>query len=627
MARTSVRTKLDSSWEKVIRTILTPHLARLYLNRVRHWLRYKGPEWYASRGKALWNMALLHRSGQSELVPRIAADARIGITSAGFPKGIEGLLVRAFAEARRPSTLRRAAAPLRGYTAVKLDQASSRQVLKAKHSITSPSQSNLIRIGPEQDRTYQYGILPWGFKDLKSPNYLELDKLSRLSGTSVYPSLLQIPGRDRETTPYLSMVASLASKGIVPDVLIERFGDFQLRKVAEEVQRDRRDLTHGKITILQEGGAKGRTVAMPNAWIQYYFFPFHQYLTRLIARLEVGEWSDRGFQFGASCVMDQLRGVYLTLNRLNNGSFCHCVDLSSATDKFPLDPQLQLAKHLGIPEMAEALKQVSGPWKGPDGEEWTYGVGQPMGLYGSFPLFHLAHYALLNSLCRLRGLEHLQGGQDNFAVLGDDVVIFCPRLLEAYTHTLSEWDVPINWEKSYQDNLVEFAGFVITKSRTGWTAFRPHKHTDQGFGSVLTVVHALGKLVEGWGPYWSRAHKLYRETLSMRNLALEPFIPIEPDTRKGDGFPGSRWIGSALNRAFWSRGAEFLSPQTAEAWETDRFQLLKEVELLVDIGNPGVTDPSIFDPEEYLSDERERKRSIWSRFYQDPLVLLGTTGE
>lgn len=617
MPRKSSRDKLSPTTRKLIHASLPQPLADRYIRTVDHWIRSKGLEWTAARLKALWNMALLARSGQKEQIPKVCRESRIACDSS-YPKGIEGILVRQFAEIQAPSKLRRLAVTLRCYTSLVLPNASTAQVDKSRRSINNPGTPTGVEfVGCYPTDTI--GLLPHGPKAVRWPDRVMLDKLTRLSGTSRYPSLLRIPGKDLQQQPFLSLASSLMTKGVVPDVLVDCLGDFQLRKLAAECQSESGDATFGRINVIQEGGAKGRVVCSPNAWVQYYMYPFHQRLVRYLTRVESREPGMNG-TWGVSCALDQLRGVSVALSRLENGSFCAGVDLSSATDRFPLDYQVEMTKYLGVPEMGSALSALRGPYWAPDGDQWTYGAGQPMGVYGSFPLFHLSHFALLNGLSYQLDLPM---DRSNFAVLGDDVLIFDENLLGSYLSTLERWQVPVSWHKSYQGNLVEFAGFLITKSGNSWTAFRPYKHQPDDFSSVIQVLHGLGVPVRGWSSYWAKAFDEYTATRGMRHLSLEPLIPEDRPPVRGDGLPGSRWIGSQLNRAAW-----FLpdySPAPADyqrAWEADRYALLKEVELPMDIGHPGVTDPSVFNPADYQQDDLAHKRlsNLWVGFGKDPLV-------
>lgn len=637
MARKASKLKLDPSVIKLIHASLPRQAAGAYVERLRHWQRAKGKEWMSARLKALWNMALLERAGSHEQIPGVARASRIACDASGYPRGIEGDLIRRFARLQKPSKLRRASVAFRAYTALKLDETSVAQRSKAESSITSPV--------PEScDSAWVYCLTvaePWLGNEERATNpfdrrLVRFDSLAKLSGTSKYPGLLKVPGRDHHTRPYSSLAASLLTKGSVPIPLIEALGDWQLRQDAELLQRGFGDMTHGRISVIQEGGAKARVVAMPNAWLQFYCMPYHNYLMRVIRLLESGAWTGLGHTWGMSCATMQTVGVSMALAALEQRRFCAAVDLSSATDRFPLKLQQRTCSILGIYEFGKALEDLRGPWWGLEGStrtKWYYEVGQPMGLYGSFPLFHLTHYLLLNSLAMSL---HLEPNGSHFAVLGDDVLVFNEELRSEYLRALKALQVPVSQHKCYEGNLVEFAGFLITTSGNSATAYRPYKASPRGELMVLNTCHAVGAVVRTWSKWWAKAYDEYVATRGLRDLTLEPLYSDPDDLFGGSGLPGSRWIGSCLNRASLypmqqPKSDPFIPNVTWELhlgnalrhWESERFALLKEGELLVDIGSPGVTDPSTFDPKDYTRTENARKRTVralFRDFGHDPLI-------
>nr|UYL95398.1 MAG: RNA-dependent RNA polymerase [Xiangxi Narna tick virus 1] len=642
MARTKGSKLHWMSLRKLLHSSLPDNLAKYYVGTLQHWYDNKGPEWTAARLKALWNCALLLRSGDRGSIPLVCRNARIAVAN-GLPKGIEGDLVQRWSKIVSPSKLRRMSVAFRAYTSIVLDETSDQQIRKSKQSITEPGMvpdtvpytsaewheisRNKISGGPPSDLDSRVvTLLP--FKSRPKEGSIRLGSLGELSGTSSYPHLFSIPSKDRKGQPFLSLMASLASKGKVPRPLTEALGDFEFRQVAEAVQMEAGDDTYGKIVVLQEGGAKGRTICSPNAWVQYYLRPYHKHLMNVVARLETNVEKDRHLKYGSSCVLDQVHGVYIALNRLNSGSYCHAVDLSSATDRFPLKLQLDLLEEIGIPEMGEALKELRGPYVGPDGNKWSYAAGQPMGLLGSFPLFHITHFALLNGLAHRLGLPV---DVENFVVLGDDVLIFDERLLHLYLTTLEGWEVPISWHKSYKGNLVEFAGFVITKTKHQWTAFRPYKMGPNGnINSVLNTLHAFGVTASKWSRNWSERYALYQKTVGSRSLDLSPLIPEADDTLTGGGLPGVEWLDSVVGKLLFYPLPDQFPPEQYQkigaAWWENRFRLCQTQIPEGDpyyVGEIQPTDRSYvrteFHPKQYVQEDR-LKKTIYQNFWSDRLV-------
>jgi hypothetical protein len=201
----------------------------------------------------------------------------------------------------------------------------------------------------------------------------------------------------------------------------------------------------GKISVIQEKGFKARVVAVPNSGAQVAFRPLHSAINKLLKGLKT------------DCTFDQVKGALWAQSKLKNGERLWSVDLSSATDRFPLGAQIAVLESLGYKYVREFQHAASiSRWISPlhEGTAVRYSAGQPMGLYGSFALFALTHNFLLTSL---------GGTEDQFRVLGDDVIIADAELARKYTEWLKDEDVPVSWHKTLLNApIAEFAGFIIT---------------------------------------------------------------------------------------------------------------------------------------------------------------------
>lgn len=214
----------------------------------------------------------------------------------------------------------------------------------------------------------------------------------------------------------------------------------------------------GKISFIQEPGYKLRAVANPLRIYQVALEPLKKSLDHYLRGLP------------GVFVHDQQAGVDWVQSKLRIGLMVHSVDLSDATNNFPLGPQVRILEE-GCPlckkDPVSLFEKVSrSPWLYRDEEghltSLTWTVGQPLGLGPSFALFTIAHWALLESLDRQlpgHSVEH-----PRFAIVGDDVAISDGRLHERYLNALQRWDVPISRTKSLSSALVaEFCGKVITR--------------------------------------------------------------------------------------------------------------------------------------------------------------------
>jgi hypothetical protein len=206
----------------------------------------------------------------------------------------------------------------------------------------------------------------------------------------------------------------------------------------------------GEIHFIQEPGGKLRSVASPFRIHQEALRPFGEELYRLIQSLP---WD---------CTYDQTRAIPHIQSHLWQGGQVHSVDLSSATDYFPLSIQLTALRaifsesdwpHINL------FEEISrGKWSSVLGDlQWKR--GQPLGLYPSFASFTLTHGLLLLHLAN--GDYHHQ-----FFVVGDDVVILEDNLRDKYINMLDRMGCPWSEDKSLSSNrLAEFAGKIVTSSK------------------------------------------------------------------------------------------------------------------------------------------------------------------
>lgn len=203
-----------------------------------------------------------------------------------------------------------------------------------------------------------------------------------------------------------------------------------------------------KISLLSEGGCKTRTIGIGDFWSQNILRPIHDSLMGALRRMVTdGTW-------------DQNKQVERILSECK--SHAHSYDLSSATDRFPVHLQEILLSHVYGPEIASSWKNVltQRPFHYKD-TVVTWTVGQPLGLLSSWAAFSLTHHAFIEFCAFKEGYQSFR----EYAVLGDDVVIWNPRVANYYKDLLSKIGVSINLSKSLvadpTHNRIEFAKRII----------------------------------------------------------------------------------------------------------------------------------------------------------------------
>jgi hypothetical protein len=284
------------------------------------------------------------------------------------------------------------------------------------------------------------------------------------------------------------------------------------------------------VPLTKDGGWKVRWIANPLRIHQLALRPLGLSLFDALRRLP---WD---------CTFDQARPLVAIQRHLAQGKMAYAVDLTAATDQFPLSLQIGLLEAVyPIKEHVLLFRDLSrGWWRTPYGPtRWV--KGQPMGLYPSFPSFAFAHGMLL---AYLNGNCH----KDKFFILGDDVVILDEKLYRKYMVAIAEMGCPVDENKSIcSSKLTEFAGKIIFPDKI-YPKFKiglPESHEDsfmdlmrtygQGFENFLParlarIYKIIGPLDLPFGANQSVGHTL---SLVRMTYLTEIFKSLLPDDKGG----------------------------------------------------------------------------------------------
>jgi len=615
-----------------------------YLALIDHWLKHKGVEWTVERLKCVSNAAYQIRAGDVETahITLKQGNVKTRKDNLAIPSGILGSTVSAFVDAQQPKALKKAAALLRVYTGLSLVKPSVKQYEKAKIAINTPLNFKFVNIKIFDDLPFAnrnrkvvrdlvstWDPVRWSQIQLelplasgmaeRRPQVYQFNAWALSGNKSYYTGRYTWLDSSSKKRPYASAALSSLVCGDVPRSAVLIMGDLQARRNAWEFQKFYNDKGMGKISMIQEGGAKARVVCVPSFWMQVYFRPLHKILMNVIKEIE----THQGI-LGHSCVLNQNRGAYALQRWMRENIVIDSFDLSSATDRFPRDLQTAYLKSIGLRQWALAIDEASEGWyqaptkqkivSGKDDNKafWSWSAGQPMGVYGSFPLFHLTHLALLDTLACNCGSK-----PDAYCVLGDDVMIADPKLSKEYTSMLEMWGVPISAAKSFHSlDLAQFAGFTGVTSNGGVTVFRPFKHGKDFaiVGNELNVLSAFGSEVRSWSKFWSDSWDIFQSTRSWREPDLSPIL-------HDDDFPinmsrtGSRWFASLLQAATQELqmflGGRYSANKLSYNWESERHILFGEQE---------ASPPKPFDPRD-ISMDRKPDRS--NQILRDPIMSEG----
>lgn len=201
----------------------------------------------------------------------------------------------------------------------------------------------------------------------------------------------------------------------------------------------------GRISFIQEPGFKLRAVANPARIYQSMLKPLGD---DLYSKLRELPWD---------CTHNQQKGFKHIQNYQGTK---YSIDLSGATDYFPLSLQIPLLKGLYYNhEQINLFHDISrGPWFYKKDQILSWTKGQPLGLYPSFASFAMTHGFLLFYLNNYRH-------DDKYFILGDDVIILDDDLYIKYMDMMDILECPISLNKSLTSKVIgEFAGKIITSN-------------------------------------------------------------------------------------------------------------------------------------------------------------------
>nr|QIS88022.1 MAG: RNA-dependent RNA polymerase [Telmo virus] len=237
----------------------------------------------------------------------------------------------------------------------------------------------------------------------------------------------------------------------------------------------------GKISHIMESGGKDRVVAQPFLAFQVLFEPLKIFLNKAqVIHPNIYTHS-------------QADGVRIGQSILQHRQKVYCFDASGFTDSFPLYYQTKLLEDLGLKSWAYLLNSFvkDGVWYDSHQDKYvSYAQGQPMGLGPSFALATLTHAALVDGLI----LSYLRRPprKEDYAIVGDDIIIGSERLAKAYQLAMERSGVEINLLKSIISNVTgEFCGVLFNRvSKT--VPFKPKAFKWQ-FPALVDALSFYGK--------------------------------------------------------------------------------------------------------------------------------------
>lgn len=208
----------------------------------------------------------------------------------------------------------------------------------------------------------------------------------------------------------------------------------------------------GTISMLQQPGAKLRTVVNVNRFVNYTMEPLADALEKTF------------YRYPQISVFDQEDGMAWAQQQLKAGRTLASIDLSQATDLLDFRACVRALTSSG--RCSDELKSylnyftyiAESPFYQPDLEVGvTLNTGQPLGLKGSFQLLTVMNFLAGRQACLESGLSDLP-----FRIVGDDMIID-ERASKAYSDIITSWSGKTNYEKMLTSNMfAEFCSHIIT---------------------------------------------------------------------------------------------------------------------------------------------------------------------
>jgi hypothetical protein len=284
----------------------------------------------------------------------------------------------------------------------------------------------------------------------------------------------------------------------------------------------------GNVYARVQKDGKARFFYAPPAWMQFLLEPWAHALYEALRCIP------------QDCTFDQEAGVRAISSWLRDGKEVSSIDLSSATDRFPLAVTRGVLKSFALTpnhrmwvdtfcflsrvpvgvgfSLDEETVSHHLPAVLEDGVlKWE--VGQPLGTVPSFAAFALSHHWLVRAAFEAVGYEG-DVGEWPYAILGDDLVIADERVAQLYRTWIAHLGVQISEAKSLSGRLGEFAGRMISASSWDYKLKWP---AHVGPRTLLSYVSLLGP----------------RAVRGMKQSRLRDCIALIPTPRTPCGFnPG-----------------------------------------------------------------------------------------
>lgn len=420
--------------------------AEWWLLQVRYWYSTKGFLWTIAHIKSIRLHITRYICGQPLLEPQ----GSVGIYASGLPKGVD---------------------PLLGFLSTNRGRSFVLTLLNISRCLPGTKKPDLSTITDSWSGYISYQLREF------IPLFIELNNIPRFEskftlldmmnsnksgplGVTTQTSVLQAYHALQNLGPDLANITG-GDKGVLDlgsftrvltPILkpLHAWRDLSLRKLnlLSQIFHSRSPslVTYlRKLSIVNDPEGKARIICIFDYWSQLGLKGIHNWAFDILRQLPC----DRTFD--QDPFMIKKEGPY------------YSVDLTAATDRFPLELQRLLLENLSSKAVADSWARILSsqdvyvPWLN---STVKYAAGQPMGAYSSWAVFALTHHLVVQFSAHSVG----KTGFADYMLLGDDIVIADKAVAEKYISVLSELGVGISLHKTHvSDDTYEFAKRWIKK--------------------------------------------------------------------------------------------------------------------------------------------------------------------